>query len=134
MRYRINCIIISLLVALALIIIVINILEIRELRRSVDSRLHDTSTSLISKPTDLHVTTTQTRNAWIYPENVSRCICPWARHYSIYAKMYSIVFHYCRNNIYIMLLMCYADLDISLTVTNGMYCGHMIIHLLATVL
>lgn len=77
MRYRINCIIISLLVAVALLVIVINVHELRELKRSVNSRLHDTY-SVTSKPMDRnHVITTthrHTRNAWVYPENVSDVI------------------------------------------------------------
>ena len=66
MRYRINCIIIGLLIIVAFVIIVINIIEIRELKRSVNARLNRTTT------TDLHVIPSyvQARNAWIYPENV----------------------------------------------------------------
>ena len=74
MRYRINCIIISLLVAVALLVIMINVYELRELKRSVNHRIHATY-SVTSKPTDLHViTTSYARNAWIYPENVSDVI------------------------------------------------------------
>ena len=70
MRYRVNCIIISLLAGLVILALVINVLEIRELKRSLNNRpLESASYSLTSKPTDMHVTST--RNAWIYPENVS---------------------------------------------------------------
>ena len=84
MRYRINCIIISLLVAVALLIIVINVHELRELKRSVNNRLHDTY-SVTSKPIDRNhaITTTSTRNAWVYPENVSDVII---HHHRLYAS------------------------------------------------
>ena len=72
MRYRINCIIISLLIILVLFIIVINIVEIRELRRSVETRLHQTTSSLTAVPIQPHVITAQTRYAWVHPENVSQ--------------------------------------------------------------
>lgn len=70
MRYRINCIIYSCLVVLVLLVIVFNVLEIRQLRRSLDNRLKETATTLTSNPTDLHVIPTKTRIAWVYPENV----------------------------------------------------------------
>ena len=72
MRYRVNCVIISLLIILSLLIIVINIVELRELRRSVDTRLHHPTSSLTAVvPTVRHVITTQSRYAWIHPESVS---------------------------------------------------------------
>ena len=79
MRYRINCIIISLLVAVALLVIVINVHELRELKRSVNNRLRDAypvTSQPSSKPIDRDhvITTTYSRNAWVYPENVSDVI------------------------------------------------------------
>jgi len=74
MRYKINCIIISCLVGLALLVIVINVHEIRELRRSLNNRAQLQDVTITTKSTDHHVITTQTRNAWVYPENVSMLI------------------------------------------------------------
>ena len=74
MRYRINCIIISLIVAVALLVIVINVHELRELKRSLNNQRVQATYSLTSKPTDVHVISTYTRNAWVYPENVSDMI------------------------------------------------------------
>ena len=71
MRYRINCIIISCLVGLALLVIVINVYEIRELRKSLNNQLQLQDVTIATKPTDQHVTATQVRNAWVYPKNVS---------------------------------------------------------------